>query len=468
MNAGEISANLCVGDDDGMRRYQVVVAATREMGIGKDGKLPWRLPSDLKFFRELTLTTSDPLKKNAVVMGRRTWDSIPLEYRPLPGRLNVVLTRSGSSNSESGENVVVCRSVSAALQLLAKASYCVTIEKVFVIGGGQILRETLNAPGCEAIHITEIGTSIDCDTFIPPIDFSCFKPWYSSAPLVENGFQFSFATYVRVRNSATASLSVDSEMKPNGGSNTENFVTNKFGFLPKMILERHDEYKYLRLVREIISRGEMKDDRERISTLPISSCQMQFNLRKSFPLLTTKKFLWLEVVQQVLEFIHRTSAKSVKIEGKEEVSDQFSDIIDKVKYGLDCGQIILPLWNFSDLKFEVHPPCHTVAQFYAVNGQLSCQINQGYADMGLTVPCNIASYALLTCIIAHISDVIPGDLIYVISDARINQTHIRSLQEQLQKLPEPFPILRINPRKDIHSFVESDFELLGYDPPLED
>lgn len=122
------------------RSYQVVVAATRDMGIGKDGKLPWRLPSDLKFFKEITMATSDPGKKNAVLMGRKTWESIPLQNRPLPGRLNVVLTRSGSFDIATAENVVICGSMSSALELLAASPYCLSIEKVFVIGGGQIFR----------------------------------------------------------------------------------------------------------------------------------------------------------------------------------------------------------------------------------------------------------------------------------------------------------------------------------------
>lgn len=125
---------------DAWRSYQVVVAATRDMGIGKDGRLPWRLPSDLNFFKELTLATSDPGKKNAVVMGRKTWESIPLKYRPLPGRLNVVLTRSGSFDIATVDDVVICGSIPLALELLAEAPYCFSIEKVFVIGGGQILR----------------------------------------------------------------------------------------------------------------------------------------------------------------------------------------------------------------------------------------------------------------------------------------------------------------------------------------
>lgn len=120
--------------------YQVVVAATKEMGIGKDGKLPWNLPTDLKFFKDLTLTTSDSAKKNAVVMGRKTWESIPTKYRPLSGRLNVVLTRSSGIDIANTENVVTCSSIDSALDLLAAPPFSLSIEKVFVIGGGDILR----------------------------------------------------------------------------------------------------------------------------------------------------------------------------------------------------------------------------------------------------------------------------------------------------------------------------------------
>ena len=122
------------------RTYQVVVAATKEMGIGKDGKLPWKLPTDLKFFKDVTLQTSHSEKKNAVIMGRKTWESIPLKYRPLPGRLNVILTRSPKFSVGNVDDVVTYGSMDLALESLATAPYDVLIEKVFVIGGGQILR----------------------------------------------------------------------------------------------------------------------------------------------------------------------------------------------------------------------------------------------------------------------------------------------------------------------------------------
>lgn len=283
------------------RTYQVVVAATRNMGIGKEGKLPWRLPSDLKFFKGITGTTSDPSKKNAVIMGRKTWESIPLEYRPLPGRLNVVLTRSGSFDIATAENVVICGSLGSALQLLAASPYGLSIENVFVIGGGEIFRDSLNAHGCDAIHITEIETDIECDTFIPAIETSVFQPWYSSFPVVENKIRYSFTTYVRVKNSEVETVNQANNETPEIGSDSFNVEVKAFSFLPKMIFEKHEEYMYLRLIEEIISNGMPKDDRTGTGTLSKFGCQMRFNLRKSFPLLTTK-VLYLILVCSLMCF----------------------------------------------------------------------------------------------------------------------------------------------------------------------
>uniref|UniRef100_A0A5B7AZB7 Bifunctional dihydrofolate reductase-thymidylate synthase n=1 Tax=Davidia involucrata TaxID=16924 RepID=A0A5B7AZB7_DAVIN len=480
---------------DPQRTYQVVVAATRDMGIGKDEKLPWRLPSDLKFFKDVTVTTSDHVKKNAVIMGRKTWESIPLEHRPLPGRLNVVLTRSGSFDIATAENVVICGSMASALELLAASPYCLSIEKVFVIGGGQILREALNAPGCDAIHITEIETDIECDTFIPAVDASVFHPWYSSFPLVENNIRYSFTTYVRVRNPTVEPLGQTNGLMSDSCSDAK-FEVKKFSFLPKMIFEKHEEYLYLRLVKDIISNGAPRDDRTGTGTLSKFGCQMRFNLRKSFPLLsgsTNAKVLQEKGIHIWDGNASRDYLDSIGLVDREEGDlgpvygfqwrhfgarytdmhadytghgfDQLLDVIGKIKNNPDDRRIILSAWNPSDLKLMALPPCHMFAQFYVANGELSCQMYQRSADMGLSVPFNIASYALLTCMIAHVCDLVPGDFVHVIGDAHVYNTHVRPLQEQLQKLPKPFPILKINPqKKDIDSFVAADFELVGYDP----
>ncbi|KAL8129539.1 hypothetical protein V2J09_018694 [Rumex salicifolius] len=490
-----------------LRTYQVVVAATRAMGIGKDGKLPWNLPSDLKFFKDITLTTSAPGKKNAVVMGRKTWESIPSKYRPLPGRLNVILTRSLESNIITSEDVVTCQSMVSALELLAGSTYSVSIERVFVIGGGQILKEALNGPACDAIHITEIETGIECDTFIPPIDSFLFHPWYSSLPSVENNIRFCFTTYARVRRALVDMDAQDESMVASSKLNTSKFEIQDFSFLPQNVLKRHEEYMYLQLVEEILSNGNVKGDRTGTGTLSKFGSQRVF---------------WRGVVEELLWFISgstnarilqdkgihiwvgnasRSYLDSIGLNDREEGDlgpvygfqwrhfgarytnmhadytgqgfDQLSDVIHKIKNNPDDRRIILSAWNPSDLKMMALPPCHMFAQagvslyvFYVANGELSCQMYQRSADMGLGVPFNIASYALLTCMIAHSNcDLIPGEFIHVIGDTHVYATHIAPLQEQLKNQPRPFPILKINPeKKDINSFVASDFKLTGYDP----
>ncbi|CAM8974257.1 unnamed protein product [Rhodiola kirilowii] len=503
-----------ISHPDPKRTFQVVVAATRDMGIGKDGKLPWRLPSDLKLFKDITQTTVDPVKKNAVVMGRKTWESIPLQYRPLAGRLNVVLTRSGGFDIAIAENVLTCGSVVSALQLLAATPYSLSIEKVFVIGGGQILRECLNAPECEAIHITEIETPIECDTFIPAIDTSLFQTWCSSFPLVENEIRYSFVTYVRVRNSVGGSPGQNDGLVAVKSLDTIKYEVNPCNFLPKKIYEKHEEFLYLRMIEDIISNGNVKDDRTGTGTLSKFGCQMRFNLGKTFPILTTKKVFWRGVVEELLWFISgSTNAKvlqekgiriwdgnasreyldSIGLKEREEGDlgpvygfqwrhfgakytdmhadytgqgyDQLLDVIEKIRNNPDDRRIILSAWNPSDLKLMALPPCHMFAQFYVANGELSCQMYQRSADMGLGVPFNIASYSLLTCILARVCDLVPGDFIHVIGDGHVYRTHIRPLQEQLKKHPKPFPVLKINPeKKDVDTFVAADFTLLAYDP----
>ncbi|KAG6406438.1 hypothetical protein SASPL_134040 [Salvia splendens] len=499
------------------RTYQVVVAATQDMGIGKDGNLPWRLPGDLKLFKDITMNTSDCNKKNAVIMGRKTWESIPQKFRPLPGRLNVVLTRSGNSDIAAGsDNVILCGSVSSALKLLGEPPYGSSIEKVFLIGGGQILRETLNAEDCDAIHITEIKSHFECDTFIPPIDTSVYQPWYSSFPIEENGINYCFVTYVRLKTSNRKPAECGHDMNCNGNSSSHSIKPklSDFSLLPKIIFEKHEEFLYLRLVHDILSNGNKKDDRTGTGTLSKFGCQMRFNLRKSFPLLTTKRVFWRGVVEELLWFISgSTNAKilqekgihiwdgnasreyldSIALTDREEGDlgpvygfqwrhfgarytdmhadytgqgfDQLLDVINKIKNKPDDRRIILSAWNPSDLKLMALPPCHMFGQFYVANGELSCQMYQRSADMGLGVPFNIASYALLTCMLAHVCDLVPGDFVHVIGDAHVYKTHISPLQDQLKKHPRPFPILKINPeKKEIDSFVAADFELRNYEP----
>lgn len=134
--------------------------------------------------------------------------------------------------------------------------------------------EALNAPECDAIHITEIETRIECDTFIPSIDSSVFQPWYSSFPIVENNIRYCLSTYVRVRSAAVESLSQNNDIVLDSKTNSDKFEVKQFSFLPKMVFEKHEEYLYLRLVQDIISDGNLKDDRTGTGTLSKFGCQV--------------------------------------------------------------------------------------------------------------------------------------------------------------------------------------------------
>ncbi|KAH9616442.1 hypothetical protein KSS87_009412 [Heliosperma pusillum] len=437
-------SNGCASEKTVIRRtYQVVVAATREGGLGKDGKMAWHIPTDTKFYHDVTTITSNPEKMNAVIMGRISWDSIPPEDRPFCGRLNVIVTRSPNFDIGGLENVLVCGSLNSALEMLASPPYDDLIETVFNTGGGILLRDTLNAPACDAIHITEMETSIECDTFIPSIDMSLFHPWYSSFPLVENNIRYSFVTYVRVRSNAA-----------------ENGTLNnccKFCFLPQMIRDRHEEFVYQRLVQNIFLSDNF-NDRTRNGTLSKFGCQMRFNLRKTFPLLRTKTVFWQGVVEELLWYISGSDYTGQGI-------DQLSDVIHKIKNSPDDRRIVLSSWNPSHHKQTVVCPNHMFAQFYVANGELSCLMYQPSADMGLGVPFDIASYALLTCLIAHVCDLLPGDFIHDIGVAHVDRNHFEPFQDQLRNMPKPFPVLKINSqKKSIDSFVSADFNFIGYPP----
>ncbi|KAL6980793.1 hypothetical protein U1Q18_022432, partial [Sarracenia purpurea var. burkii] len=221
---GKLNANPDLNSN-----YQVVVAATKDMGTGKNGKFPWRLLSDLKIFKDFTLITSEPAKINTVVMGRKIWESISIEHQPLPGCLNVVRTGSGNPDITTARNVVIGESMVSALELLTASPYCLSIEKMFVIGGGQILREAINALGCGAIHLTEIEASIKCETFISSVDTTLFQPWYSSLSSMENSILYSFPTYVSVMNATVEILSQVNGLKCNSFSYSAKFEWRHYG-----------------------------------------------------------------------------------------------------------------------------------------------------------------------------------------------------------------------------------------------
>jgi dihydrofolate reductase/thymidylate synthase len=173
-----------------MRPFSIIVAFDSQYGIGKNGQLPWSLPSDLKHFKEITTTTSNPARKNAVIMGRKTWESLPPKFRPLPGRVNMVLSRGEQASVPS--EVLSALSLEEALSKLSSPD----IENVFVIGGAQVYAEAIIHPLCQKLYVTHVKGEYACDTFFPPISKDFF-PISATEQCQEAGISFQFSDYLR-------------------------------------------------------------------------------------------------------------------------------------------------------------------------------------------------------------------------------------------------------------------------------
>ena len=252
--------------------------------------------------------------------------------------------------------------------------------------------------------------------------------------------------------------------------------------------------EYLTLLEHVKLNGQKKEDRTGTGTLSVFGYQMRFNLNDGFPLLTTKKVHLKSVIYELLWFLSGdTNIKYLKdnnvsiwdewadengnlgpvyghqwrswptSEGKE--IDQISNLITQIKKNPDSRRLIVSAWNVGEINKMKLPPCHCFFQFYVADGRLSCQLYQRSADIFLGVPFNIASYALLTQMIAHVCDLKYGEFIHTLGDAHIYINHIDQVNEQLSRKPKKLPKIKINPSvKDIFNFKYEDFSLEEYDP----
>ena len=252
--------------------------------------------------------------------------------------------------------------------------------------------------------------------------------------------------------------------------------------------------EYLNLLKHVKQNGLKKEDRTGTGTLTVFGYQMRFNLKDSFPLVTTKKIHLKSVIYELLWFLSGdTNIKFLKennvsiwdewadesgnlgpvyghqwrswptSDGRE--IDQITNLIDQIKKTPDSRRLIVSAWNVGEIDKMKLPPCHCFFQFYVSNGSLSCQLYQRSADIFLGVPFNIASYALLTKMIAHVCNLKCGEFIHTLGDAHIYMNHMDQVDEQLSRKPKKLPTIKINSAtKDIFDFKYDDFCLEGYEP----
>jgi thymidylate synthase len=251
---------------------------------------------------------------------------------------------------------------------------------------------------------------------------------------------------------------------------------------------------YLDLMRHVLEHGTQKDDRTGTGTLSVFGWQMRYNLAEGFPLVTTKKCHLRSIIHELLWFLQgdtniqylKENGVSIWDEWADEngnlgpvyghqwrswpkpdggTIDQISEVVKTLKSNPDSRRIIVSAWNVADLDKMALAPCHAFFQFYVADGRLSCQLYQRSADIFLGVPFNIASYALLTLMMAQVTGLKPGDFVHTLGDAHLYLNHLDQTREQLSREPRPLPTMTLNPDvRDIFAFRFEDFTLSGYDP----
>jgi thymidylate synthase len=252
--------------------------------------------------------------------------------------------------------------------------------------------------------------------------------------------------------------------------------------------------QYLGLVRQILDSGVQKGDRTGTGTLSIFGYQMRFDLSRGFPAVTTKKLHLKSIIYELLWFLSGSTnvrwlqERGVTIwdewadaEGElgpvyghqwrswpapnGSTIDQITNVIELIKTTPDSRRLIVSAWNVAEVDKMKLPPCHTLFQFYVANGRLSCQLYQRSADVFLGVPFNIASYALLTMMVAQVCGLAPGELVHTFGDAHLYSNHVEQAKLQLSREPRPLPTMRLDPAiRSIYDFQYEHFSLDGYDP----
>ena len=251
---------------------------------------------------------------------------------------------------------------------------------------------------------------------------------------------------------------------------------------------------YLDLLRHILSVGKEKRDRTGVGTVSTFGYQMRFDLRQGFPIVTTKKLHVKSVIYELLWFLRgETNVQYLKdhgvtiwdewadekgelgpVYGKQWRSwpaadgrtiEQITNLVERIKKNPDDRRLIVSAWNVAEVEEMVLPPCHCLFQFYARDGNLSCQLYQRSADAFLGVPFNIASYSLLTMMVAQVTGLKPFEFIHTFGDAHLYLNHLEQVKLQLSREPKPLPTMKINPAvKDIFGFRFEDFTVENYDP----
>lgn len=454
--------------------YRIITALSKNRGIGYRGKLPWNIRKDMNFFKNTTSNVLNKKKINAVVCGRTTWESIPPKFRPLPNRLNIVL----SSSMPEEENVTVCRNLDEVHDYIYQNRK--KIESTYVIGGSSVYKQFLDNDLVSDVFFTEIDKDYQCDSFIPELDNDKFK---------------------------LISSKEDSE-------NDVNMKFNHYQYHNK------EEQNYLDLMREIIDNGVPSGDRTGTGTNSLFGRMLKYDIRDGkLPLLTSKRTFIRGIIEEMLFFVSgntdctKLQEKGIHIWdgnttrefldnrglnhlpvgdmgagygfqwkhfGAEYIDcktdytgqgfDQIQNVINLIKNNPESRRILISGWNPVDLPNMALPPCHLSYQFY-VNvdkKELSCLLYQRSSDYFLANNYNAIGAIILTHMLAHICGLKTGEFTHFLGDVHVYSNHIEQCEKQMERSTMPFPKLVVNPSNreinDISGFKYEDFKVVNYYP----
>lgn len=486
-----------------LSNLNLILAISKDGVIGKKGvnsntshSIPWKIQSDMVRFKKLTTGCG-------VIMGRTTWESIPEKYRPLPDRENIVLSR----NTKPIKGAIVMSSVDEVIQYVESNS-----EKLFwVIGGTEIYAQFF--PLVAEIHLTEVNAYFSEKHYVQGPNF----PRKRSG--VFEGFYFAFEEYFEIAPGDEYST-IYKIFKQKLEDSDIDFLRKR---AIKQIAVNRAKSRYLEikspyenLLFKILKKGKIKKDRTGTGTVSLFGEQIRFDLSSAFPLITTKKIALKPVIYELLWFLKGDSNieylckngvsiwddwpyevfkkssdfnnESIKEFAKRITEDsQFAkkwgdlgpvygvqwrswqgsngEVFDQIKKNPDSRRLMVSAWNVADISKMALPPCHAIFQFYVADGKLSCQLYQRSADVFLGVPFNIASYALLTMMIAQVCGLQVGEFIHTFGDVHIYANHFDQIAEQLSRQVQLNPSMYLNESiTSIEEFTFSDFSLKGYDP----
>lgn len=467
--------------------YNLVVAYTfGKQGIGSNNTIPWSIPEDMTFFKNITTTTKDISKQNAVIMGRKTWDSLHEKFKPLPKRYNIVLTNSQTPEIYRNNKNVIFVNLET-FNSLDLSLY----ENLYIIGGGEIYNLALQTNRVIKLYVTEIyGYDKECDVTFPKFEYQS----------IVNVSQFNYSSknclYYRhiVYNINWYYLGCDNRLWYN-----------------------KEEQHYLDIMQHILENGIDVNDRTGVGTLSSFGHMLKYNLRDTFPISTTKKIFFRAIFEELMLYISgKTDNKILQEKGihvwdgntsrefldkrglnhypegdmgetygfnmrhyggmylgcdkvytKDYGYDQLANVIHLIKNDPNSRRIIIDLWNPETVDKASLPSCLCKYQFNVNTNkkELNLAIYLRSSDYFLANNWNTCTGALIVHLLCNLEDIdlTPGDLTVFIGDAHLYKTHIEQVKQNLERKPFPFPKLIIkNKKKNIEEFVFSDIELLGY------